>query len=267
MVAGDEAALRDTSSSAPEPAALKLTPPRPPIDKLAAALAKAQAALEPPKRSREVMVRTDKGSYTYTYAELADVIAAVTKAFAPHGLSFVQDAATGSSSDAAWVTVTLTLFHESGQRLDFLPFTLPVLNRSPQGFGSALTFARRYQVQTALGIAAEADDDARAAQAIADTDPRVAGTTADDTRKADAKVMRKVHALAAQKGRTHENLTDWAGRNLGIESLSELTVAGAARMIEALNTLPDVPPPSPADDTNGEAPAEQAALEAEGYGS
>lgn len=47
----------------------------------------------------------------------------------------------------------------------WIEYTMPlyVTGNDMQGFGSAITYARRYALQAALGIAAETDDDGRAA--------------------------------------------------------------------------------------------------------
>jgi hypothetical protein len=62
------------------------------------------------------------------------------------------------------------LIHESGEELSFGKLFVPCTKQDAQGYGSAITYARRYQLQTALGIAPE-DDDGNAASASAPRTP------------------------------------------------------------------------------------------------
>jgi hypothetical protein len=52
--------------------------------------------------------------------------------------------------------------HESGETIRGGKLHVPASKQDPQGYGSALTYARRYSVMAACGIAAE-DDDGNAA--------------------------------------------------------------------------------------------------------
>ena len=91
------------------------------------------------------------------YADLSAVIEAVKHPLEKHGLTFVQDIC-----DHHVVTVVM---HEAGEQLRLAPF--PILAGKPdaQGNGSALSYARRYSLQTALGVPAE-DDDGNAANRL-----------------------------------------------------------------------------------------------------
>src|SRR5690606_28798520 len=52
--------------------------------------------------------------------------------------------------------------HESGEMIRSGKLHVPASKQDPQGYGSALTYARRYSLMTACGIAPE-DDDGNAA--------------------------------------------------------------------------------------------------------
>jgi hypothetical protein len=52
--------------------------------------------------------------------------------------------------------------HESGETIYSGQLHVPAAKQDPQGYGSALTYARRYSLMTACGIAPE-DDDGNAA--------------------------------------------------------------------------------------------------------
>jgi len=117
---------------------------------LAAALAKAQVAFPTVTRDKEVVVKTKTGgSYSFKYAPLDSILNAVRVPLADNGLVVVQ-----LIDDGDLVT---SLIHESGGILSgrvVLPTDVDI-----QGFGSAITYLRRYALQALLGIAAEDDDD------------------------------------------------------------------------------------------------------------
>lgn len=123
------------------------------IATLAAAFAKAQAAMEGAKKDAVNPFFKSK------YADLGEVWRVVKEAFAPHGLSVIQLPETG---DDGTVTLTTTLLHESGE---WLSGTMPVrvAKDDPQGVGSGLTYARRYALAALCGVVADADDDGEVA--------------------------------------------------------------------------------------------------------
>lgn len=124
------------------------------IGELALALAKAQAAFPSITRSREVTVTTKAGgSYSFKYAPLDSIFAAIRKPLADNDLAVTQ-LLDGSS-------LTTLLLHGSGA---VLTSRVPIVSGSGiQEFGSAITYLRRYALQAILGIAADDDDDGNAA--------------------------------------------------------------------------------------------------------
>ena len=131
------------------------------INDLAAALAKAQAAIESPPRNRTVKVSMKTGgSYEFAYATLDAIIDAVRKPLTDNGLWFTQTLANGEGGKYRLVT---TLLHSSGQ---YVQSETPLLQTEAgnQAFGSALTYMRRYALTAMLGVAADEDDDGNAAE-------------------------------------------------------------------------------------------------------
>lgn len=119
----------------------------------------AWAELDELARTREAKVETRTGgNYSYSYADLADVLRAVRTVFARHGLAVTQPV---SGADGT-VTVGTVLVHASGGRLSSPTLTLPAGN-TPQATGSAITYGRRYSLLATCGLATE-DDDAVAAK-------------------------------------------------------------------------------------------------------
>lgn len=133
------------------------------INELAKGLAKAQGLFASAERDHvaKVQMREDKGggSYTFNYADLAAYLEVCREPLAQSGLSFVQ----ATSCEAGDVSVATMLMHESGQWIEFPPLTLHAADTKPQTIGSAITYARRYSLSAALGMASEADDDGNAA--------------------------------------------------------------------------------------------------------
>jgi len=119
------------------------------------------------------------------YANLEEVIKVVKDAFSPNGLSFVQFPISGEGTAG----VETIILHESGEFISN-EFLLKCSKADPQGMGSAITYARRYGLQSACGIPSE-DDDGNAASA-----PTPKMTNAEAIKKLDtAKTIDKLVAI------------------------------------------------------------------------
>ncbi len=88
------------------------------------------------------------------YADLASVVSAIKPAAAAHGLGFVQVFRESSGG----VTVETIILHESGEQFSCGPLFVPAIKNDAQAYGSAITYARRYSLQTAWGVPSEDDD-------------------------------------------------------------------------------------------------------------
>jgi len=123
------------------------------IKELAIALNKAQAEMSGAKKSAANPFFKSK------YANLEEVIACVKEPFADNGLSFMQFPIT--EDDRAGVETIV--MHESGEWISG-SFMLKPTKLDPQGQGSSFSYAKRYALQSILGIPSE-DDDGNAASA------------------------------------------------------------------------------------------------------
>jgi hypothetical protein len=94
------------------------------------------------------------------YADLTSIIEAIKPPLIRHGLFFTQRCERAEDG----VAVETVLHHSSGEKESLGTLYLPANKRDAQGFGSALTYARRYALQTAFGVPTE-DDDGNAAVA------------------------------------------------------------------------------------------------------
>ena len=123
------------------------------ISDLACALSLAQGQMTSAERSRENSHLKSK------YATLDSVWDAIRKPLSDQGLSVIQSPA---EIDGGMLRLMTILLHKSGQRL-WDTFIMPIAQVTPQGVGSAITYARRYTLMAIVGIAPD-DDDAEAAQ-------------------------------------------------------------------------------------------------------
>lgn len=92
------------------------------------------------------------------YADLPSVIDAIKPALNDAGIMFMQ---TASPSDSGSLALTTRLLHESGEWMEDTA-TVPLPKNDPQGYGSAMTYARRYSLAAITGLYQE-DDDGNAA--------------------------------------------------------------------------------------------------------
>ena len=91
------------------------------------------------------------------YVPLENVTEVIDKVAPEYGLAYAQEALT--NADKGMVGVTTLLTHESGEWIEFEPLFLKTDKQTAQGYGSAITYARRYALSSAFGIASETDDD------------------------------------------------------------------------------------------------------------
>jgi hypothetical protein len=141
------------------------------------------------------------GSYSYSYADLADVSAAALPLLTRHGLAFTCcPRGTDRGYELAGV-----LLHVSGGRIEG---ALPLHGNTPQDIGSALTYARRYLLGCMTGIVTDDDDDAGSAQG--------AQRTREWDGPSTAELLRQIEADAIRAGATFEFATERFRQTRGI---------------------------------------------------
>lgn len=130
-----------------------------PTPALNAALAKAQAELQ-----HAIKDRTNP-AFRSQYADLASVLDAV-RPLASHGIAVTHYMA--PQADPRVVSLHTVLRHSSGEQLDCGAVTMVAKDGGAQSVASAITYARRYGVMLACGIAPgdNSDDDGNAAQGV-----------------------------------------------------------------------------------------------------
>jgi hypothetical protein len=131
---------------------------------LSSAMALAFAEIESAKKD------ASNPHFNAKFASLGSVMEAIKPALAGHGLFFTQ--ASHVAEDG--VCVETIIHHSSGETLSCGRLYVPANKKDAQGFGSALTYARRYSLMTAFGVPAE-DDDGNAAVSSAPAREKVPG--------------------------------------------------------------------------------------------
>lgn len=120
-------------------------------DKLIPALIKAQGELKHAAKD------SANPHFKSKYADLATVLDTCKPALQANGLAVTHQR---ESTDLGEFLIT-TLWHASGQHIISRSKLQPVKS-DPQGFGSAMTYARRYDLSALIGLASD-DDDGNAA--------------------------------------------------------------------------------------------------------
>lgn len=129
------------------------------IKEIAAALAKAQGKFPVITKNKTAKIPMKSGGeYKYNYADLGDVLKACIPILSENGLALIQPL--DITADGKLILET-HLIHSSGEW--FLgTYPLPLLDRA-QDMGSEITYGRRYNACTMIGVVAEDDDDGKAA--------------------------------------------------------------------------------------------------------
>lgn len=160
----------------------------PEINELAGAMAAAQAIIEGAVKD------SSNPHFKSKYADLANVWAAWQKAGPSNGLAVMQFP--GDCADNRMAMTTL-ITHKSGQWVKS-SLSIPLAKVDAQGYGSATTYARRYALAAAVGIAPE-DDDGNAASSpngVANNAPKQSAI--DDAQWAE--IMQLMQATNADTG-------------------------------------------------------------------
>src|SRR3990167_9463429 len=155
------------------------------LKELATALAKAQGQI------KGALKDSANPFFKSKYADLASVVEAIRGPLANNGLSYVQVA---HYAEACAKIETLIL-HSSGEWLSCGAVSVPVSKADAQVFGSAMTYARRYSLSAAFGVAPEDDDGNAAAKAAPKETP---GQIVDQDLATEGMPVEVVAALRAE---------------------------------------------------------------------
>ena len=118
------------------------------IFKISAALSKFQAEVKNPPNS------SNNPFFKSKYAPLDVVINTAKETLGKYGLSYIQMPG-GDGASVSCITILMC----EGEWIESDVLVLKADKVTPQGAGSAITYARRYQLSAMLGLAGEQDDD------------------------------------------------------------------------------------------------------------
>ncbi len=127
------------------------------MDKLGAALSKAQGKIRNPEKNKTVTITTKDGrKYTYPYADLPTCYDATRDALAENELSHVCVI----THDERGSFLVMRLMHSSGQWIES-EFALPAHRVDEKTLAASITYGRRYLFCALVGLAAEEDTDSQ----------------------------------------------------------------------------------------------------------
>jgi hypothetical protein len=128
------------------------TAPQTGPDTFAVAFAKLQGVIRPAIKD------ATNPAFRSKYADLGAIWEAVRKPLSDHGFGIIQSPQ--FEGDTMWLETTL--LYISGEKM-VSRYPLRPVKQDPQGFGSAITYAKRYAISAMLGVVADEDDDGNAA--------------------------------------------------------------------------------------------------------
>lgn len=157
--------MSDAPISEPRDLTVRPYPCSPSTAKLAAALAKAQAAFLPAKKANTAKIegKDGKRGYEYSYADFSELVAATRPALTANGLAVSHSTVLRGNG----MLMVCTLEHESGEwkAAEWPMASLP----SIQNMGSLASYLRRYTYQGIIGLMPQDQDDDGAAANQYDT--------------------------------------------------------------------------------------------------
>lgn len=94
------------------------------------------------------------------YADLGAVMEAIKPTLAKYGLGFLQEV----TEREGGVYCETVIVHKSGETYRTGKLPMPAPKQDPHGYGSAITYAKRYSLQAAFGVPSEDDDGNKAVE-------------------------------------------------------------------------------------------------------
>jgi hypothetical protein len=117
-----------------------------------------EAFVQAQKMMTHAALDSNNPAFNTKYASLSSVLDAVKPALNAFGIALIQK----SVPTEAGIAVE-TCFYGHGEEICTGPVPVPIGKANAHGFGSALTYAKRYSLCLACGISAEEDDDGNVA--------------------------------------------------------------------------------------------------------
>lgn len=167
------------------------------------------------------------------YADLTSVIKAIKEPLINNGLSYLQFPITSAGGNG--VGVETILMHKSGQWISN-EYVMPLSKNDAQGAASCITYARRYALQSIVGLPT-ADDDGEASMMRGK--PQEQAITLDGLANEDYSLEAKDAACAAAVEK-HQELLDYIRAELA-KSLDSNNPKADEYRIEAITAFKEIP--------------------------
>jgi hypothetical protein len=119
-----------------------------------------KALVQAQKNFGKALKTSSNPHFRSKYADLSNVVEAVIDGLHSANIALIQK----THEVQGGVQVETIFLHESGEEYSAGILFVPAVKQDAQGYGSALTYARRYSLMTACGIAPEDDDGNAASQ-------------------------------------------------------------------------------------------------------
>lgn len=127
------------------------------------------------------------------YADLGNVVDAIKPALSKNNLWFTQI----SHNIENCAAVETVIVHASGETMHCGVVSIPVSKHDAHGYGSAMTYARRYSLSAAFGVAPEDDDGNAAIKATPKEKPAEVPAARMDTFKTVFSALEHIDDLRA----------------------------------------------------------------------
>ncbi|RQW65746.1 single-stranded DNA-binding protein [Listeria sp. SHR_NRA_18] len=197
------------------------------ITELSKSLAEFQESVEQPAKT------ANNPFFKSKYVPLENVISAIKNKAHALGLSYIQIPLAEENK----VGIKTIISHSSGEFIEFDPFLLPVDKNTAQGAGSALTYARRYTLSAAFGIASDDDDDGNAASGVQKQKNNNPQPLAMATKEKIAKLHAMFKEYAELKGGDEAEIKDFIKGKAKVESIGNATLIQVNNMIKTMQEL------------------------------
>jgi hypothetical protein len=182
------------------------------------AMAAARATFPAIKRDRTVTVQTKTGGkYTFAYAPLDTIMAAILPPLTANGIVLMQDMRGGC-------VITKLYFGE--EVAEFAPINVAAEGLGMQEYGGKLTYAQRYSVKLAFALSTEDDNDGNDPSDIKEVRGKPAKLTAEQEK----------HAATLNAAGTLQALRDaWKAIPQADRAALQETASKARAAIEAMD--------------------------------
>lgn len=179
----------------------------------------------------ETTLNKNKDGYGYKYTELAEI----HRYLEENGMKYYQEVETNPINGQDYI---MTYRYINGEwekapkrGCKVVDATLQGIKNPAQEQGSALTYARRYSLLMAFGLATEDDDGASLGKQSGSN--KKASQNINKITETEAK---SIYSLMMRKGL---NVTELLEKNYGIKNTADLTKEQYASVLKKVNELPD----------------------------